>query len=192
MDPVGTAEQQPAVPGSVGLQSADQLLVDHGAPELQDRLRVPGDQHADRRLQPEVRPRHLRRAVHPAGERGRRSGDLQPRGLHARPAQLVLDHHAVPRQPAAADALRLPPGRHQGEREADAERRPALRVRDAAVREGQLPHQLRSDDQHADRREGRIDLRPRAGQSRSQQLRAAARRGLGGGRRRRSSAPATA
>ena len=61
---LGPAEQQSAVPGSVGVQSAHQLLVDHGPPELQDRLRVPGDQHADRRLQPEVRPRYLRRAVH--------------------------------------------------------------------------------------------------------------------------------
>ena len=38
-----------------------------GAPELQDRLRVPGNQHEDRRLQPEVRPRQLRRPVQPAG-----------------------------------------------------------------------------------------------------------------------------
>ena len=55
-----------------------------GPPELQDRLRVPGDQHADRRLQPEVRPRHLRRPVQPPGRRGGRPGDLQPRRLHVR------------------------------------------------------------------------------------------------------------
>ena len=58
----------------------------------------------------------------------------------------------------------LPAGRLQGQPAADAEPRPALRVRDAAVGEGQLPHQLRSGDQHADPGEGRIDLRPRAGQ----------------------------
>ena len=84
----------------------------------------------------------------PAGAAGR-SGDLQPRRLHVRRAQRLLDHHSVHRQPAPADALRLPAGRHQGDREADAEPRPALRVRDAAVGEGQLPHQLRSGDQHA-------------------------------------------
>ena len=42
--------------------------------------------------------------------------------------------------------------------------------------EGQLSHQLRSGDQHAHRGQGRLDLRPRAGQSRQEQLRAAARR----------------
>ena len=113
--------------------------------ELQDRLRVPGDQHADRRLQPEVRPRHLRRAssaVRPT--RGRRPGHLQPRRLHVRRAQQLRAHQPVHRQPAPADALRLRAGRLQGQPAADAEPRPALRVRHAAVGEGQLPHQLRS------------------------------------------------
>ena len=77
-----------------------------GRAELQDRLRVPGDQHRDRRLQPEVRARQLRRSVQPAGHRGRRPGDLQPGRLHVRRAQRLRAHQPVHRQPAPADALR--------------------------------------------------------------------------------------
>ena len=47
VDDVRAPEQQSAVPGSKRHQSADQLYVGQGAAELQDRVRVPGDQHED-------------------------------------------------------------------------------------------------------------------------------------------------
>ena len=92
----------------------------------------------------------------------------------------------------AGPALRLRAGRHPRQRQADAQRRPALRVRDADVGGQQPADELRSghqDDGHGD---GRIDLRPRAGQSRSQQLRAASRLRLHADGRRPSSAAAGA
>ena len=57
---------------------------------------------------------------------GSRPGDLQPRRLHVRAAQRLLDHQPVHRQPPPADALRLSAGRLQGDRSADAEPRAAL------------------------------------------------------------------
>ncbi len=64
------------------------------------------------------------------------------------------------RQHAAEHALRLPAGRLARQRPADAEPRPALRVRDAAVGGGQHPLQLRSGDQRDDPgQDGSIDDR---------------------------------
>ena len=174
-------------------QPADQLLVADRPSELQDRLRVPGDQHGDRRLQPEVRPRQLRRAVQPARRRaaadpatynladfmfGARSSYALTNPFIANLRQRM--HFAYLQDDfKASQQLTLNLGR-------------ALRVRHAAVGEGQLPHQLRSGHQHADPGQGRLDLRPRAGQSRPQQLRAAPRPGLLDRRQDRRCAAATA
>ena len=125
-DRVGPPEQQSAVPGSFGLQPAHQLLVDSRPPELQDRLRIPGDQHADRRLQPEVRPRYLQRQLQPFRHGACRCRCLQPRRLHVRPAQQLRDHQPVHRQPASAHALRLCAGRLPGDRPPDPEPRVAV------------------------------------------------------------------
>ena len=81
-------------------------------------------------------------------------------------------------------ALRLPAGRHPRERQADGERRSPLRVRDADVGSEQRAHQLRSRDALDGQGHGRLDCRPRARRSGSQQLRAAARVCLSGRRRR--------
>ena len=89
-------------------------------------------QHDQRRSagrQPAVRARHLHRPVHAAGGR-RCEQPLQPRRLHARPAVAVRAQHVLHRRDAAEPALHLRAGRHPRQRQADAERRPALRVRD--------------------------------------------------------------
>ena len=64
--------------------------------------------------------------------------------------------------------------------QADAEPRPALRVLDAVLGARQRPVELRSGDQHDRQGEGRLARRPRADQSRSQQLRSAPRLRLHG------------
>ena len=79
------------------------------------------------------------------------------------------------REHAAEPALHLRAGRHPRQRQADAQRRAALRVRDADVGSEQRPDELRSGHEDDDHGEGRIDCRPRARRSGSQQLRAAAR-----------------
>ncbi len=96
------------------------------------------------------------------------------------------------REPAAAHALRLHPGRLARERQADAEPRPALRVRDAALGGRQHPLELRPGREDDDHGQGRLARRPGARQSGPQQLRAAARLRLHARRRRRSCAAATA
>ena len=163
-------------------------------PQLQDRLRVPGDQHRDRRLQPEVRratPTAASSAVRPA-RRPTRRPTTSPTSCSARAAPTTLINPFVV-QPPPADALRLRAGRlARSRRQLTLNLGLRYEFAHAAVGGGQLPDQLRSGDQHADPGEGRLDLRPRAGQSRSQQLRAAPRRRLQRRRRRRSSAPATA
>ena len=56
------------------------------------------------------------------------------------------------------------------ERQADAEPRPALRVRDAVLGEGQPDDQLRPGREDDDLRQGRVDVRPGAHRPGSQQL----------------------
>ena len=125
-----------------------QLHVADGPPVVQGGLRVPAHQRRGAGREPALRPRHLHRPVHAAGRRGGEQ-PLQPRRLHARPALAVRAQHVLRRRDAAEHALHLPAGRHPRERQADAQRRPALRVRDADVGSEQRPHELRSG--HASR-----------------------------------------
>ena len=131
-----------------------------GRHSLKSRLRVPA--HPDRGAgrQPALRPRHVRRAVHAPGRR-RRQQPVQPRRLHVRAAQHLRAQQHPRRQPAAEHALRLPAGRLARQRSADAEPRPALRVRDAVGREGQHPLELRSGDAQrwCSRRDGSLEDR---------------------------------
>ncbi len=86
-----------------------------GRHSLKTGLRVPA--HLDRGAgrQPALRPRRLRRPVHPA-DRRLVEQPLQPGRLHVRLPQPVRAQQHPDRQPAAADALHLPPGRLAGER----------------------------------------------------------------------------
>ena len=116
-----------------------------GRQSFKTRLRVPGDQHADRRLQPEVRARHLRRAVQPAvapQPPDPATYNLADFMFGARNTYALINPFIANLRQRMHFAYIQDD--FKASRAADAEPRPALRVRDAAVGEGQLPHQLRS------------------------------------------------
>ena len=108
----------------------------------EDRLRVPAHSDGSAGRQPAVRTRSVRRTDHAAGRCGGQQS-LQPRRLHARPAQHLRTQQHPGRQSSSEHALRVRAGRFALQRQADAESRPALRVRDAALGEGQRAVQLR-------------------------------------------------
>ena len=146
-----------------------------GPAVAEGRLRVPARQRRGAGRQPALRPRHLHRPVHAAGGRGGEQ-PLQPRRLHARPPLAVRAQQRARRRTCGRTCT-SPTCRTTSRvnDRADAEPRPALRVRDADVGGEQRPVELRSGDADDGRGQGRIDLRPRARRSRSQQLRPAAR-----------------
>ena len=126
-------------------------------------------QHIDTEVQ-DVNPLYGRdtyngQFTRPAGVGGEQH--LQPRRLHARPARRST-RSATCWSPTCAGTCTSPTCRTTGASgdRADAESRPALRVRDAAVGGRQHPVELRPGDQHDDPGQGRIDQRPRADQSR--------------------------
>ena len=104
----------------------------------------------DRRLQPEVRPRQLRRPVQPPGRRRRptRPPTTSPTSCSARAAPTAIINRS---SPTCGSGCTSPTCRTtcKVNRKLTLNARAALRVRDAAVGEGQPPHQLRSGDQHA-------------------------------------------
>ncbi len=161
-----------AVPGDV--QREAELHLDRGPALAQDRLRVPVRHRPRCRTSTRSTAATPTRAVHAADRRGREQ-PLQPGRLHVRPPQPVRAEQHPHREHAPAIPVRVPAGRLARERQADAERRPALRVRDAAVGEGQHAVELRPGDQDDDHGQGRVAVRPRARQSRPQQLRPAPR-----------------
>ena len=118
-------------------------------------------QHIDDRSagrQPAVRPRHLQRPVHAAGRRrGRTTSTTSPTSCSA---------CARSTRSAACSSPTCGSNMHfaylqddwRVERRADAEPRPALRVRDAVLGARQRPVELRSGDQRDGHGEGRLDL----------------------------------
>ena len=133
---------EPAVAVPDGLQSEDQLHPDARPALDEDRLRVPAHSDGSAGRQPAVRTRSVRRTDHATGRCGGQQS-LQPLRLHARPAQHLRAQQHPGRQSASEHALRVRAGRFALQRQADAESRPALRVRDAALGEGQRAVQLR-------------------------------------------------
>ena len=100
----------------------------------QDRLRVPAHRRRGAGRQPALRPRHLQ----PASSRGRPAPraeqPLQPRRLHARPALAVRAQQRAGRATCASNMhFAYLQDDCPRQRPADAEPRPALRVRDADV-----------------------------------------------------------
>ena len=129
----------------------------------------------------------------PAGRRRGRSGDLQPRRLHARPAQLGT-RSSRRSSPTCASGCTSATCRTTSRSTPKLTLNAGLRY-EYATPQYEKDNFLTNFDPATNSligREGRIDLRSRAGESRSQQLRAAPRRGVGGRRARPSSAPATA
>ena len=152
---------EPAVAVPDGLQPEGQLHVAGGPPLAQERLRVPA--HPDRSAgrQPALRPRRIRRPVLPAGRRRRRpttTSTTSPTSCSALRRPYALSNILIANL-AAEHALHLSAGRLARERPADAQPRPALRVRDAVGREGQHPVELRSRDADDGARAGRIARR---------------------------------
>ena len=141
--------------------------------------------------QPALRPRHLHRPVLAAvGRSGRTTSTTWPTSCSASAANTPQQH--PDREPAAADALHLHPGRLARQRHADGQCRHPVRVRDAALGGRQHPLQLRPGGEEDDHRLRRLARRPGARQSGSQQLRAASRLRLRRSTRRPSSAAAGA
>ncbi len=156
-------------PGDV--EPEDQLHVADRPSLAEDRLRVPAHRHGSPGRQSAVRPRFVRGTILAAVRRGKPA--LQPLGLHVRPAQPVRAEQHPHCQRAPADALRVSAGRLQDERLVDAQSRAALRVRDAALGEGQRPLELRSGCAPDDLRQRRLARGSLAGQAGPQQLRSA-------------------
>ena len=166
---------QPPVAVPDRVQPEDQLHAVHGAPLAEDGPRVPARPHRGAGREPALRPRRVQRPVHPAGRQHQHLQRLQPRRLHARPAQPLRPHQLLHREPAPEPLLRVRAGRLQGEPAAHPEPRAALRIRDPAVGDRKQPHQLRPRDAHDGGRPRRLHRRPRAGEPRPQQLRPAPR-----------------
>ena len=179
LDDVGPAEQQPAVPGPVGVQPAHQLLVDSRAARAS--RPATSTRRSTRRSTTSIRSTAATLTAGSSAVRRRAAAD--PATYNLADFMFGLRNAYSMINPFIANLRQRMHFTYlqddfRASRSADAEPRPALRVRHAAVGEGQLPHQLRPGHEHADSGEGRLDLRPGAGQPRSQQLRAAARPGL--------------
>ena len=166
---------QPAVAVPDRLQPEDQLHLDDGRALAQERLRVPADRHRSAGRQPALRPRHLQRPVHAGRPAPRRA--ISTTSPTSCSACARSTRSAACSSPTCAGTCTSPTCRTTGasDRAAHAQPRRALRVLDAVLGEGQRPVELRSGDERDGPREGRLDLRSRADQSRPQQLRAAAR-----------------
>ena len=115
---------------------------------VQERLRVPAHRDRSAGREPALRPRHLQRPVH-AGRPARRrtTSTTSPTSCSA---------CARSTRSATCSSPNLRRNMHfaylqddwRVDEQADAEPRPALRVRDAVLGEGQHPVELRSGDQH--------------------------------------------
>ena len=140
------------------------------------RLRVPAHPHRGAGRESAVRPRHVHQPVQPSGRRAlRTTSTTSPTSCLACARQYALSNVLVAnlRQNMhfvyVQDDLRA-------ERPADAERRPALRVRHAAVGERQHPVELRPGDADDGDRPTDGSMEDRStDQSRPQQLRPAPR-----------------
>ena len=109
--------------------------------------------------------------------RGRRSGHLQPRRLHVRRCATAT-RSSTRSSPTCASGCTSPICRTTSRSSRRLTLNLGLRYEFATPQweKDNFLTNFDPGDQHADPGEGRLDLRPRAGQSRSQQLRAAPRR----------------
>ena len=169
-----TPGDQPAVAVPDGLQPEDQLHLDAGAHSFKSGYEF---QRIDTEVQ-DVNPLYGRDTYNgsftrPAGAAASNLYNLADFMLGLR-AQYALSSVLVANLRRNMHFAYLQDD-WRADEQADAESRAALRVLDAVLGSGQRPVELRSGDEHDRPREGRVDLRSRADQSRSQQLRAASR-----------------
>ena len=148
LDGVGPAEQQPAVPGSARHRRARQLLVDSRPSYAQGRLRVPAHQYRHRRRAPEVRRRRLQRSVQPARPE-RRPTPRPSTSSTSWSARATRTSSSTPSSFELRQRMHFGYVQDDWRRvaEPDVQPRSAVRVRDAAVGEQQLPDELRSGDE---------------------------------------------
>ena len=153
----GPAHVDAAVPDAAVVESACDVQLEPRRPLREVRRRVPARPDPHQRSQRHDRPPELRQPVH----QPRRRRPAPRPALAARPHQLHGDGSG------AGHAVLLRAGRLQAHLLAHHERRPALRIRDAAAREGQQLLELRSGRRADDLRQGRRRVRSRARSTRT-------------------------